>query len=573
MRACPSFPPGDEALLHVQFDRYQRLFAVASVVVELVPERGRVLDVGGHPCDLRFFVPRHRVVVADLPRGGDGPYVCADGAHLPFVDGVFDVVTSVDVLEHVPARKRAQFLSELFRVSRGWVVLGVPRGAREVEEAERAVDAFYRALHGEPHPWLAEHFAHRLPTREDVEALLRSLGARFTRRPNGYLPRWGLAMLSNRLLETLPSAGQRLARFNAAYNHTYTGCDSREPAYRDIYVATRGELPLPLEPSKGADPGMDPLVASFLAAAEGDLKLSDEPSVAAVVVTCNHEGCVGECVRALRASRGARVEPIVVDNGSTDGSVREALDAGALVIHRGYNAGFAAAFNLGWRMSRAEIILSVNPDVVVSPDAIWELSRSLLEDATLGVTGATLWDGEGRQVVHAGGVILPSFCTVHRARGETTAPSDPCEVDYVTGGLLATKRWVLEACGGLDEAYWPAYYEETDFCVKVKRRGMRVVYWPWAQARHQEASTLGRASFEFFRAYHRGRLRFIERHLPLRRLPSWWRAEREFRAGRRPDDVEIRGLREAWRGWWWRLPLALGSRGLKGLLRWRMSLS
>ena len=144
-------------------------------------------------------------------------------------------------------------------------------------------------------------------------------------------------------------------------------------------------------------------------------------------------------------------------------------------------------------------------------------------------------------------------------------------VDYVTGALMAVKRRALEMLGGLDEGYWPAYYEETDFCRKATDRGLRVLYWPWAAGRHGESSTLGPQSAGFFRAYHRGRLRFVQSHLPLRDAVAFWRAERAFRAGRPDGDTEVLGLRDGWRGWWWRLPLAMGARMLKGRMEWRQS--
>jgi len=562
----------DPALLGIQFDRFQRLRVLARIVHQVAPEGTWVLDVGGHPCELPAFLPRHRVVVADLPRDGTGGYVCADGARLPFPAGVFRAVVSADVMEHIPPERRGAFVAELFRVTREWVVLGLPRGGNDVHDAELAVDEYYCMLHGCAHPWLADHFGLGVPTRAQVEHLLRECGARFVRYPNGYLPRWTAGMLVNRYLETTTHADLRLTRFNTAYNRNYTECDSISPAYRDVYVATRGSAPLPPPSPAHSDPGLDPLLTSFLAAAEGaDLDLPLRPSVTAVVVTYNHEACVEDCIRALHGSFGIEPEIIVVDNGSHDGSVHQALTAGATVMRTGRNLGFAAAFNLGWRLGRGEIVVSANPDVVADPEALQELVQACLEHGTAGVAGATLWNWDRTQVLHAGGEILPNYCTRHCGRGEPEAPRRPLDVQYVTGALMAMKRSVLEMLGGLDERYWPAYYEETDFCARVRERGMRVVYWPWAAGRHAESSTLGSQSEGFFRTYHRGRLRFIQSHLKVRQVAAFWRAERAFRAGRPHGDVEMTGLRHGWRGWWWRLPLAIGTRALKGRLQWRRS--
>ncbi|MBN1424604.1 glycosyltransferase [Candidatus Fermentibacteria bacterium] len=554
----------------IQFDRYQRLAALARLVEKTVAPGGRVLDVGGHPCELRFFLPDYRVVVADLPRDGAGWYVCADGVGLPFADARFDAVVNSDVLEHTPAAARMAFAEELFRVSRHWVFLGVPRGDADVHAAESCVDQYYRMLHGKAHPWLADHFAFGVPDRAEVECLLRACGARFARFPNGYLPRWTPAMLMNRYLETTEQAELALRRFNTAYNDVYAEADSAEPAYRDIYVATRGAHPLPRTATAEGNPGMDPLYEAFLRSTPGsDFELPDRPAVTVVVVTYNHGDRVEECIRAVAASVDGVPEIIVVDNGSRDESARRAHAAGAMVARTGRNLGFAAAFNIGWRLARGEVIVSINPDVLVFPDALRELVQACLEDEDAVVVGATLWDERGRFIQHAGGEILPNYCTRHLGRGEASAPVEQRDVDYVTGALMAVKRRALQMRDGLDESYWPAYYEETDFCVWARAQGFRVLYWPWAAGRHAESTTLGAGSRDFYSAYHHGRLRFVASHLTWRDLKPFLKAERAFRAGRSHEDVEMAGLRRGWRGWWWRLPWAAATRLVKGRIRWR----
>ncbi len=546
----------------IQFDRYQRLHALSVAVRDICPNRGaRVLDVGGYPGELGSFLPEFTIVVADLPSRTCCPrYVCASGLNLPFLDEMFDVVVCSDVLEHIARESRRQLILNLFRVSRGWVCLGVPRGEDDVREAEHALDMYFRFLHGTGHPWLAEHFTHGLPAPSEVEDLLRSAKARFAVRPNGYLNRWVVAMIINRYLETLDEAEQRLSRFNALYNKFFTAADSRSPAYRDIYIATITAKPIPeILPCREEDPGFDCLMRSFLASGEeGDLFLRTPPMVSVVIVTYNHEATLGPCIDALRASRGLTPELIVVDNSSNDASPAIAFESSVTFVRTGRNLGFAAAFNLGWRLSSGDIVVSVNPDILVDPWALDELVWACLEHREAAVVGAKLLDWDGNALQHAGGAILPNYCSVHVGRGQNPDQyHESAYVDYVTGALMAMKRHVLERLEGLDERYWPAYYEETDYCFRVREHGLRVLYWPWAMARHRENSALGAASESFFWAYHRSRLRFIGRHLKLRDIAAFVRAERGFRRGRDDADVELSGIRRAWKGWWWKLPMML----------------
>src|SRR3712207_2715835 len=103
------------------FDQYGR-HADAQAVAALVrtregPARLAVLDVGGYPCLTPRFLPDDWVVVVDPTAGGDPGYVRASGLALPFRDDSFDLVLSLDSLEHVPPAGRARYLSELMRVA------------------------------------------------------------------------------------------------------------------------------------------------------------------------------------------------------------------------------------------------------------------------------------------------------------------------------------------------------------------------------------------------------------------------------------------------------------------------
>jgi len=550
----------------IQFDRYQRLSAIARKVRKVIDGSGAlILDVGGYPGELPLFLPEHTVIVTDFPANGKTKYVRGDGLHLPFGSHVFDVVTCSDVLEHISPESRKILVEELFRVSKFWVLLGVPRGAPDVREAEEQVDSFYRLLHGEGHPWLVEHFTNKLPSRSQVMDLLESVGARFEIFPNGYLHRWTIGMIINRYLEILENAETRLARFNEIYNTTYTDADSVSPAYRDIYVATRTTRAIPGPDCPGEDPGWNPLWRAFQSSQQdADLSLGPRPSITAIVVTYNHEATIMECLLSLAASQGVEIEIIVVDNDSRDSSAELAFRSGVTVVLTGENLGFAGGFNMGWRLGHGEVVVAVNPDVLVEPDALSELTSVLVEHRNTGVVGAKLLDWSGKNIQHAGGKVLRNFCTSHVGRGESKeSRNSPESVDYVCGALMAIRRSTLEKLGGLDEGYSPAYYEETDFCFRVREQGFRVVYWPWACGRHLEGAALGVGTEAFFRAYHKGRFRFVCRHLSLMDFMSFLRAEKKFRRGRASDDPEIVGLRTAWRGWRWKLPTAL----LAGLLR------
>src|SRR3954466_9827761 len=117
-------------LRDLPFDQYSRHRIVALTAASIRRTHGldrlRLLDVGGFPCLTPRFVPEDDVVVIDVataPPPPDARFVRADGSALPFQDQSFDLVVSLDSLEHVPVERREAYVAELLRVARSYVLL------------------------------------------------------------------------------------------------------------------------------------------------------------------------------------------------------------------------------------------------------------------------------------------------------------------------------------------------------------------------------------------------------------------------------------------------------------------
>jgi GT2 family glycosyltransferase/SAM-dependent methyltransferase len=113
---------------------------------------------------------------------------------LPFAEGTFDAVVSMDMLEHLAGDDRATAVREMLRVVRpgGLVVCGVPAG-RPAERADRWLESLHRGRFGEPHPWIAEHLDNGLPRRRDLVKAFRDAGAsRVVVRGNANVAVWRL---------------------------------------------------------------------------------------------------------------------------------------------------------------------------------------------------------------------------------------------------------------------------------------------------------------------------------------------------------------------------------------------
>ncbi|MBN1424689.1 glycosyltransferase family 2 protein [Candidatus Fermentibacteria bacterium] len=241
------------------------------------------------------------------------------------------------------------------------------------------------------------------------------------------------------------------------------------------------------------------------------------PSILVVIPSHNGGELTVSCLERLlpQLREGDRV--VVVDNGSWDGSaqtIRKRFDGEVPVIRHRRPLGFGPACNLGATGTRADLILFLNQDLLLSPDGL----ATLRESADLrpgAIIGALLFGPEGMQVQHAGGIILPNALTEHPHRGVAAGELPRMgfvTCDYVTGALFMVRADIFRALGGFDERFRPAYYEETDFCVRARARGIPSLVALRVTARHFEAVVMGRDSPRYHRAYHRNRLRFVMKH-------------------------------------------------------------
>jgi GT2 family glycosyltransferase len=254
--------------------------------------------------------------------------------------------------------------------------------------------------------------------------------------------------------------------------------------------------------------------------------------VTAVVVAYESGPELLDCVRALLESRYRSLDVLVVDNGSRDPEPARSCAASSKrveLIRSDRNLGFAGAVNLAMKCSLLRARISpihalVNPDCSPAREWLGPLVAALAARDGVAIVGCRLYEADGRTLQHAGATIANNGLTEHLGRGciDDRAHRERRDVDYVTGALCAFRTDTWSRIGPLHEGYFPAYFEEVEFCVRARERGLRVVYVPESEAVHTECSTLGRGSARQLEIYHRNRLRFLLRNVgsPRRRLQA-----------------------------------------------------
>jgi GT2 family glycosyltransferase len=233
-------------------------------------------------------------------------------------------------------------------------------------------------------------------------------------------------------------------------------------------------------------------LTAFLAGS-GSLALPQaaEPDVTIILVLHNQAeltfGCLSSIAECLGAQSG--VEVVILDNASTDATgTLLARVTGARLVFSPENLHFLRGVNRAVREARGRNILLLNNDAQILPGTLEAALRALASARNIGAVGGRVILPDGT-LQEAGSILWRDGTATGYGRGHL--PSEPefdfrRDVDYCSGVFLLTPREVFERLGGFDERYVPAYYEETDYCVRLHQTGLRVVFDPDVVVIHYE---------------------------------------------------------------------------------------
>src|SRR5262245_53882733 len=230
-------------------------------------------------------------------------------------------------------------------------------------------------------------------------------------------------------------------------------------------------------------------------------------SCSVAIVNWNSRSLLRSCVESVLATSAA-AEVIVVDNASKDNSLeliaefRDRVD----IVQNSANRGFAAAVNQAFSQTSSAYVLILNPDVRVPPGAIELLEKFLNVHAKAGAAGGYVNENYlPRDFPTAGGVARENL----GFRKSHSYGKAPVPVDQPAAAALMVRREAYDAIGGFDEQFFPAWYEDVDFCQRLKSAGWEIYFVPNAKFHHvggYAAELLGARAFA--EAYYRNQLRY-----------------------------------------------------------------
>ncbi len=254
--------------------------------------------------------------------------------------------------------------------------------------------------------------------------------------------------------------------------------------------------------------------------------------VSAVIVNWNSGPLLQRCVLSLQ-KHAPQCRIIIVDNASTDDSLKTAAASspGITFICNETNRGFAAACNQGWRITEDAHILFLNPDTECFAGSIEAMEQSLISDETVWAVGGCLVGTDGqpqhdfnvRGFPTIGSVFSDMFFidelrSVFRNKrtAEATEQNEAMDVEQPAAASLMSTRKALDAIGGFDESFYPAWFEDVDMCFRIRQKGGRIQYQPRARFLHQGGYSLARMSGQDFLTYfYRNLIRYFRKHRGL----------------------------------------------------------
>jgi GT2 family glycosyltransferase len=222
-----------------------------------------------------------------------------------------------------------------------------------------------------------------------------------------------------------------------------------------------------------------------------------------IVVSYNKRPYTELCLRGQLQCTPPPDQIVVVDNGSTDGSVAmlQAVQAEARaqglaceIIANDGNVGACTARNQGLAVATGDLIAFMDNDVAVRHRG-WLAGLTAVLQATedLGIVGPKLlYPFAPYDIECAGAAISRGGRVQYRGRGSAHDDprwNEPVEVQCLISACWLMKRQVVEQVGGLDEAFNPAQFEDFDFCYRARQAGWRVAYEPSVELYHFENVT------------------------------------------------------------------------------------
>ncbi len=232
----------------------------------------------------------------------------------------------------------------------------------------------------------------------------------------------------------------------------------------------------------------------------------EEPLVSVIILNLNGKKHLKECLSSLFKQDYKNMEIIVVDNGSTDGSVDfiKKNFCQVKLIENKRNIGFTKGNNQGAQKATGKYLLFLNNDIKVKKNFLFPLVETLENDKTIGAAQSKMLSWGKSKVIDSVGCYFTWLGFFwHEAYGEKEKSrfKNLREIFGATGAAFFISKTLFKEIGGFDETFF-IYFEDIDLSWRVWRRGKRVVLVPQSVVYHKHGATASRNLPSSFCVFH-----------------------------------------------------------------------
>jgi len=256
--------------------------------------------------------------------------------------------------------------------------------------------------------------------------------------------------------------------------------------------------------------------------------MPDRAQISVVVVSYNTKKLLLECIASVLENRHAiRIEIIVVDNASADGSVDalRQLFPELSIIENNSNRGFAAACNQGIRESTGEFVLLLNSDARIRAGAL-EALIECMSNKRCGAAGCKVTSENGgestvtmnfltafNQAIELSGIgkLMPWKAAQRTHLIDSPGETIDCSVDWIEASCLLVRRAALDETGLLDERFF-MYSEDEDLCFRLRANGWQVCFTKSGSVVHIGGASSAGNEERMLVQFYLSQMRFLLKH-------------------------------------------------------------
>ena len=218
-----------------------------------------------------------------------------------------------------------------------------------------------------------------------------------------------------------------------------------------------------------------------------------QPIVSIIIPVCNKWKFTYSCLQSIKKNtKGLSYEIIIIDDNSSDRTkdMRKIIK-NVKFIRNTKNKGFLKNCNGASKYSSGKYLLFLNNDTIVLKDSILSLLNTIKNKKSVGAVGGKIIL-PNNTLQEAGCIIWKDASTSGYGVGKN--PRLPeynfvREVDYCSGAFFMTKKELFFKLGKFDVRYSPAYYEEVDYCMRLRKKNYRILYQPLAEIIHFQSTS------------------------------------------------------------------------------------